>query len=229
MKLYIKYINRILISRISIEPCIIPCSLPKIAVIIDLALLETLPERELRAGLAEVIKHGMIADADLFAYMEDHVEAILGKDLDALTVPVRRSCEIKADVVAEDEQEHGLRAILNYGHTFGHGIEAVTRYGRFLHGEAVALGMHAAAVLAHTLELIDDDVVGRQRACIEAYGLPARWPELPVDETLAAMKHDKKARAGVLKFIVVDGIGHAVQRTDVAEEHVRAALLALTQ
>ena len=199
------------------------------SVIIDLALLETLPERELRAGLAEVIKHGMIADADLFAYMEDHVEAILGKDLDALTVPVRRSCEIKADVVAEDEQEHGLRAILNYGHTFGHGIEAVTRYGRFLHGEAVALGMHAAAVLAHTLELIDDDVVGRQRACIEAYGLPARWPELPVDETLAAMKHDKKARAGVLKFIVVDGIGHAVQRTDVAEEHVRAALLALTQ
>ncbi|MFO7974318.1 MAG: 3-dehydroquinate synthase [Candidatus Hydrogenedentota bacterium] len=198
------------------------------AVIIDLSLLRTLPERELRAGLAEVIKHGMIADAELFEYMERHVEPILNKDLEALTIPVRRSCEIKAGVVANDEKEQGLRAILNYGHTFGHGIEAVTGYTRFLHGEAVALGMHAAAVLGRNLALIPEEVVERQRTCIEAYGLPSRWPELPVDETLAAMKHDKKARAGVLKFIVADRIGHVVQRTDVPEEQAREALLALT-
>ncbi|MEA3364669.1 MAG: 3-dehydroquinate synthase [Candidatus Hydrogenedentes bacterium] len=198
------------------------------AVIIDLMLLRTLPDRELRAGLAEVIKHGMIADAELFQYMERHVEPILNKNLEALMVPLRRSCEIKADVVANDEKEQGLRAILNYGHTFGHAIEAVTGYGRFLHGEAVALGMHAAAVLAHNLELVGKDLVERQNACIEAYGLPIRWPELPVDETLAAMRHDKKARTGVLKFIVADRIGHAVQRTDISDKQAREALLALT-
>ncbi len=197
------------------------------AVIIDLTLLKTLPERELRAGLAEVIKHGMIADAALFEYLERHVDPLLNKNLDALMLPVRRSCEIKAAVVAEDEKEHGVRAILNYGHTFGHGIEAVTGYGRFLHGEAVALGMHAAAVLAHDLGLIGQDIVNRQQACIEAYGLPARWPALPVEETLAAMKHDKKARAGTLKFILADRVGHVVQRTDIPEERARAALLAL--
>lgn len=197
------------------------------AVIIDLTLLKTLPERELRAGLAEVIKHGMIADAALFEYLERHVDPLLNKNLDALMLPVRRSCEIKAAVVAEDEKEHGVRAILNYGHTFGHGIEAVTGYGRFLHGEAVALGMHAAAVLAHDLGLIGQDIVNRQQACIEACGLPARWPALPVEETLAAMKHDKKARAGTLKFILADRVGHVVQRTDIPEERARAALLAL--
>ncbi len=197
------------------------------AVIIDLTLLKTLPDRELRAGLAEVIKHGMIADAALFEYLERRVEPLLARDLDALLLPVRRSCEIKAAVVAEDEKEHGLRAILNYGHTFGHGIETITRYNVFLHGEAVALGMHAAALLAHNLGLLGEDAVARQRACLEAYGLPVRWPDLPVDETLAAMKHDKKARAGTLKFIVADRIGHVVQRTDISEEQARAAILAL--
>lgn len=197
------------------------------AVIIDLTLLKTLPERELHAGLAEVIKHGMIADVGLFEYLERQVAPILNKDLKALMLPVRRSCEIKAAVVAQDEREHGMRAILNYGHTFGHGIEAVTAYRRFLHGEAVALGMHAAAVLARDLELIEQDIVDRQRACIEAYGLPIRWPAIPVDETLAAMKHDKKARDGTLKFIVADRIGHVVQRTDISENQARAALLAL--
>ena len=166
-------------------------------------------------------------DAGLFEYLERHVDPLLNKNLDALMLPVRRSCEIKADVVAEDEKEHGVRAILNYGHTFGHGIEAVTGYGRFLHGEAVALCMHAAAVLAHDLGLIGQDIVNRQQACIEAYGLPARWPALPVEETLAAMKHDKKARAGTLKFILADRVGHVVQRTDIPEERARAALLAL--
>ncbi len=197
------------------------------AVIIDLALLKTLPDRELRAGLAEVIKHGMIADAALFAYMEQNATALLSTSLEALRLPVRRSCEIKAAVVAEDEKERGVRAILNYGHTFGHGIETVTAYGRFLHGEAVALGMQAAAALAHQLGLIDQNIVDRQRACIEAYGLPVQWPELPVDDTLAAMKHDKKARAGTLTFIVADRIGHVVRRTDISEAQARAALEAI--
>ncbi len=198
------------------------------AVIIDLTFLKTLPDRELRAGLAEVIKHGMIADAALFEYLERNVEPILAKDLDALMLPVRRSCEIKAAVVAEDEKEHGLRAILNYGHTFGHGIEAVTHYGAFLHGEAVALGMEAAASLARQLGLLDEESAARQRVCLESYGLPVRWAELPVDETLAAMKHDKKARAGTLKFIVADRIGHVLHRTDIPEEQARAALRALS-
>ena len=197
------------------------------AVIIDLELLDTLPERELRAGFAEVIKHGVIADADLFGYLEGHVDAILAKDLATIEYPVIRSCEIKADVVAQDERELGLRANLNYGHTFGHAIEAVSHYGRFLHGEAVGVGMHAAGVLARGLGLVDDAFVERQRACIEAYGLPAVWPELPVDETLAAMRHDKKARAGALKFVVADRLGHVIHRTDVTEEQARDALAAV--
>ena len=194
------------------------------AVVIDMALLETLPERELRAGLAEAIKHGVIADADLFAYMEKHAAAILAGDLDALERPVVRSCEIKSAVVAADEREQGLRANLNYGHTFGHGIEAVTQYRRFLHGEAVALGMHAAAALAAELGLVDAAFVERQRACLAAYGLPVAWPELPVTETFAMMRHDKKVRAGTMKFIVPDRLGHVVQRTDVAEAQARRAL-----
>lgn len=194
------------------------------AVLIDMALLTTLPDRELRAGLAEIIKHGIIADEELFTYMETHVEDILAKDLAALEFPIVRSCEIKSAIVAADEREQGTRANLNYGHTFGHGIEAVTEYGRFLHGEAVALGMCAAGELARDLGLVDGEFVARQRACIAAYGLPVSWPEIPLDATLDAMKHDKKARAGTLKFIVADRLGHVVHRTDVAEDQARKAL-----
>jgi len=129
--------------------------------------------------------------------------------------------------VAADEREQGLRANLNYGHTFGHGIEAVTQYRRFLHGEAVALGMHAAGALAAELGLVDAAFVERQRACLSAYGLPVAWPELPVTETFAMMRHDKKVRAGTMKFIVPDRLGHVVQRTDVAEAQARRALEAL--
>ena len=197
------------------------------AVIIDLELLRSLPERELRAGLAEAIKHGMIADEELFAYMEERATPILAKDLSALEMPIVRSCEIKASVVAADEREHGLRAILNYGHTFGHGIEAVTGYGRYLHGEAVALGMEAAGMLSLELGMVERAFVERQRACLEAYGLPVRFPDLPVGPTLEAMRHDKKARAGHMKFILADQVGHVVERTDVEEACVRRALEAL--
>jgi 3-dehydroquinate synthase len=197
------------------------------AVIMDTALLSTLPSRELKAGLAEAIKHGVIADEELFAYFETNADAILNKELPALELPIRRSCEIKTAVVAKDEREHGVRANLNYGHTFGHGIEAVTEYSRFLHGEAVAMGMCAAAVLSLDLGLVRSDFVEQQRACIASYGLPTAWPEIPVDATLAAMKHDKKVRAGTMKFIVADRMGHVVHRTDVTEAQARAALESL--
>jgi 3-dehydroquinate synthase len=197
------------------------------AVLIDMTLLETLPERELRAGMAEVIKHGVIADAALFEHLEAHAPEILAKDLDALMLPVLRSCEIKAAVVAEDERELGRRAILNYGHTFGHALESVTGYTRFLHGEAVALGMCAAGVLAHRLGMVDAAFVERQRACCAAYGLPVVWPDLPVEETFRLMHKDKKARAGAMKFILAAGLGNVVQRIDVPADEVRAALESL--
>lgn len=197
------------------------------AVIIDLTMLRSLPPRELRAGMAEIIKHGVIADAALFDYAEKNAPAILGKDLAAIEWPIRRSCEIKAAVVAEDETEQGLRAILNYGHTFGHAIEAVTHYEVFLHGEAVSLGMCAAAALARELGMVDESFVERQRSCCAAYGLPVRWPELPMDDAVTAMRKDKKARTGAMKFIVPAGMGKVVQRTDVSEAQARAAFEAL--
>jgi len=197
------------------------------AVLIDMAFLRSLPERELRAGLAEVIKHGVIADEKLFVHMEEESSAILQKDLGALLLPVKRSCEIKSAIVSEDEKESGVRANLNYGHTFGHAFEAVTSYTHFLHGEAIALGMCAAAALAKELEMVDDAFVRRQEACIAQYGLPTRWPELPVEASLSAMAKDKKVRAGAMKFILAEEMGRVVQRTDVPELAVRAALESL--
>ncbi|MDZ4858331.1 MAG: 3-dehydroquinate synthase [Candidatus Hydrogenedentes bacterium] len=196
-------------------------------VIIDLDFLKTLPDRELRVGLAEVIKHGVIADADLFAYMERNVDSILAKDLDAIEYPVRRSCEIKSAIVSEDEQEHGVRANLNYGHTFGHGIEAASNFTVFLHGEAISIGMCAAANLARDLGMVDRQFVARQHACLAAYGLPTAWPEMPVDDVIEAMRHDKKVRAGTMKFILPDRLGHVVHRTDVKIAQARAALAAV--
>jgi 3-dehydroquinate synthase len=197
------------------------------AVLVDLNFLATLPDRELRAGLAEALKHGIIEDEELFSFMERRATAILAKDLTAIEIPVRRSCEIKSAVVAEDEREEGRRANLNYGHTFGHGIEAVTGYTTYLHGEAIALGMVAAGALAFDLGLVDATFVERQKRCFEAYGLPVAWRDLPVEETLAVMKHDKKARAGTMKFIVADRMGHVVQRTDITEAQAKRALEAL--
>lgn len=194
------------------------------AVLIDMDLLQSLPERELRAGLAEVIKHGVIADAALFAYMEGESARVLAKDPSALKRPILDSCRIKAAVVAADEREQGLRGNLNYGHTFGHAIEAVTKYETYLHGEAIAIGMHAAGLLAKELGMVDDAFVERQRACFALYGLPTIWAELPVEETLAAMRKDKKVRSGTMKFILADELGRVVQRTDVPEAAVRKAL-----
>jgi 3-dehydroquinate synthase len=197
------------------------------AVLIDMTLLNTLPLREIQAGIAEVIKHGVIADAELFAYMEENAQAILSMTLEAFEVPVLRSCEIKSAVVAEDEKEHGKRANLNYGHTFGHAIEAVTEYKKYLHGEAIAIGMCAAAAMAHQLDMVDAAFVQRQRDCFLAYGLPVSWDALPVEEAMKAMRKDKKVRTGTLRFILPVKMGEVVQRTDITDDQVRAALEAV--
>jgi len=194
------------------------------AVIIDLDFLSSLPKRELSAGLAEVIKHGIIADEELFAYMEMNADKILAGDVEAMRYPVQRSCEIKSAIVVEDEREHGVRANLNYGHTFGHGIEAASNYTKFLHGEAIALGMRSAAALSRNLGLVDADFEQRHNACLAKYELPETWPDMPMDDVMDAMRRDKKALAGKMKFVVADAMGHVIHRTDIDEAQVRNAL-----
>ncbi len=191
-------------------------------VICDLETLRTLPQRELSAGLAEVIKYGPIADLAFFDWIEANLDALLARDRAALSHAVKRSCEIKAWVVSQDERESGLRAILNFGHTFGHAIETGLGYGQWLHGEAVACGMVMAGHLSQALGLIDANSVRRLTSLIARAGLPVRGPTLPetpgvpgaanADRYLALMRHDKKAEAGAIKFIVLDGPGKALVR-----------------
>ncbi|MCZ8253779.1 MAG: 3-dehydroquinate synthase [Hylemonella sp.] len=182
-------------------------------VICDLDTLRTLPERELSAGLAEVIKYGPIADMALLDWLERHMDALRARDVSALAHAVRRSCEIKADVVGQDERESGLRAILNFGHTFGHAIEAGLGYGAWLHGEGVGCGMVMAATLSHRLGLVDAAFVQRLRVLIERAGLPVVGPVLNADDNagryLELMRLDKKSEAGEIKFVVIEAPGRA--------------------
>jgi 3-dehydroquinate synthase len=181
-------------------------------VVCDLDTLRTLPLRELRAGLAEVIKYGPIADAEFLAWIEAHLEALLARDADALAHAVRRSCEIKAWVVGQDERESGLRAILNFGHTFGHAIESGLGYGQWLHGEAVACGMVMAADLSARLGLVSADFALRLTRLIERAGLPVRGPALGPERYLELMRVDKKAQGGEIRFVLIDAPGRAVVR-----------------
>lgn len=174
-------------------------------VLIDTATLDTLPERELRAGLAEVIKHGAIADTDFFAWLESNMPALLAKDPEALAHAVQRSCEIKAEIVAEDERESGRRAILNFGHTFGHAIENCQGYGEWLHGEAVAAGM----VMAAELSGIPESDQARLRKLIEAAGLPAAPPQVGAQAMMDAMGMDKKVLGKNLRFVLLESLGIA--------------------
>ena len=182
-------------------------------VVCDLDTLATLPERELSAGLAEVIKYGPIADMDLLAWLEENMDALRARDVGALMHAVERSCAIKADVVGQDERESGLRAILNFGHTFGHAIEAGLGYGQWLHGEAVGCGMVMAARLSQRLGLVDEAFVQRLTRLIARAGLPVTAPVLdPQDNAgryLALMRVDKKAEAGEVKFVVIEAPGRA--------------------
>ena len=186
-------------------------------VVCDLATLDTLPERELSAGLAEVIKYGPIADMEFMAWQEASMDALRARDRTALAHAVRRSCEIKAWVVGQDERESGLRAILNFGHTFGHAIEAGMGYGVWLHGEAVGAGMVMAAELSLRMGLVDEKFVPRLRNLIQRAGLPVKAPVLdPSDNAgryLELMRVDKKAESGEIRFVLIDGPGKAVLRS----------------
>ena len=200
-----------------------------LAVIADVATLNSLPDRELRAGIAEVIKHGLILDLEFLEWLEARIDSLLARDPAALEHAVRRSCELKAQVVATDERESGLRAILNFGHTFGHAIEAGVGYGEWLHGEAVATGMVMAAELsvrAGTLRRQDAD---RVKALITRAGLPVRGPKISADRYLELMQVDKKASAGRVRFILLDGLGRAMQRGDLEERLVRESIAAAAQ
>ena len=182
-------------------------------VVCDIDTLSTLPDRELRAGLAEIIKYGPIADWAFFEWLERHAENLLARQPRALMHAVQRSCEIKAEVVARDEREGGLRAILNFGHTFGHAIEAGVGFGAWLHGEAVAAGMVLAASLSERMGLADGEVSVRLVKLLARCELPIRAPPLPVERYLQLMRLDKKARGGDIRFTLLDGRGRAVVRS----------------
>ena len=185
-------------------------------VVCDLDTLATLPQREFSAGLAEVIKYGPIADMAFMDWLDASVDALLARDRAALAHAVRRSCEIKAWVVGQDEKETGLRAILNFGHTFGHAIEAGMGYGVWLHGEGVAAGMVMAAELSRRLGLVDQAFVQRLTALIERAQLPVKGPILDAADNagryLELMRVDKKSEAGEIRFVLIDGPGNAVLR-----------------
>ena len=195
-------------------------------VLIDPTTLVTLPEREFQAGMAEVIKYGVIGDATLFRDLEsaaglDSLDAV-GADL--LQTLLERSAAAKARVVAADEHEGGLRAILNYGHTLGHVIETLCGYGTYLHGEAVAIGMLAAGELALAMGLWDASSQARQRALVEAAGLPIRWPELDPEAVLDCLQADKKVRDGRVRFVLPTAIGTVMLRDDVEPDQILQAL-----
>jgi 3-dehydroquinate synthase len=181
-----------------------------LAVIADTDSLATLPDRELAAGIAEVIKYGCVWDPLLFDWLDLNMQALLARDTGALTYAIARSCEIKATVVAKDERERDLRAILNFGHTFGHALEAATAYQSLLHGEAVGLGMLMAADLSRRLSLIDGSLVERIRVILTRAGLPTAPPRVGAARALELMHMDKKVQAGTLRLVLLEKLGHAV-------------------
>jgi 3-dehydroquinate synthase len=196
------------------------------AVIIDTDLLASLPERELRAGLAEVIKYGLIWDAQFFSWIEAHIEAILARDGAALTHLIHRSCEIKAEIVSRDEREQGERALLNFGHTFGHAIEAATGYSQWLHGEAVALGMVIAADMSRRLGQMTADEQQRLLALLQRAGMPVGPPQIGAGRAFHYMRVDKKVKSGRVRLVLLRGIGAAAVSGDYADAALEATLAA---
>jgi 3-dehydroquinate synthase len=195
-----------------------------IAVEVDIDVLKTLPEREISAGLAEVIKYGAILDADFFAWCERNARALRALDVEAITRAIATSCEIKARVVSEDEKEtKGLRALLNLGHTFGHAIESGLGYGAWLHGEAVGCGMVQAAELSVEVAGLPAADAARIRALVEDIGCPTAAPDLGADRWLALMQVDKKTEGGELRFVLLPALGRAQVRT-APDAAVRAVL-----
>ena len=198
-----------------------------LAVIADTEVLGTLPDRELRAGVAEVIKYGLLGDPALFVWLEAHIEDVLSREPEALMHVIETSCRDKAEVVAADERESGRRALLNLGHTFGHAIETGMGYGSWLHGEAVAAGMCAAADLSARMGWIPAADLKRIRALIERAGLPVDLPaELGVDRFIELMAVDKKVEAGQLRLVLLQGIGTSLVTAAFEPQALRATIAA---
>jgi len=196
-------------------------------VLTDIATFRTLPERELRCGLAECVKHGIIRDRDLFAFIATNLGKIIAQDEGCMAELVARNVQIKADVVQEDPFEHGVRALLNLGHTFGHAIESVTDYGRYQHGEAVALGIIAAAHVAVCTQRLAEKEFEEITDLLDVIGLPTAFPGIDVEKVFAAMGTDKKVKGGKLRFILPTSIGDAQVVTDVPDALVKQSLEAL--
>lgn len=193
-------------------------------VIADPLTLHTLPRRELLAGLAEMIKYGVIMDRDFFEQLEADLPLLLERRMPAMMAAIARCCELKAEVVLEDERESGRRAILNFGHTLGHALEAETDYQSYLHGEAVAIGMVAAGAIARELGLFSDAEQGRMVALLERAGLPTRFPAIAAEQLVASTGHDKKVQAGKVRWILPEAIGAVCVRSDVPPEVVLQVL-----
>jgi 3-dehydroquinate synthase len=198
-------------------------------VVVDPSVVQTLPEREFRSGLAEIVKHGVVLEQPYFEEVERDAAALLSRRLDVLERIIGGSCRLKASVIERDpEEKSDLRFALNYGHTIGHALEAVTAYGRWTHGEAVSLGIAAEARLARRLKLADEATVARQEGLLACLGLPVRAGDIDVDATLTAMTHDKKARDGRVPFVLAPRLGDFRVVYDVPTAEIRAALRELT-
>jgi len=195
-----------------------------LAVLADTDTLATLPDRELRAGLAEVIKYGCVWEAALFDWLDLNISRLLNRDAEALAYAIARCCEIKAAVVGRDEREHNVRAILNFGHTFGHAIESATAYERYLHGEAVGLGMLMATDLSHRLGYIDPSTLERLRDLLARAGLPIQAPPIGAGQALELMRMDKKVLAGALRLVLLDKLGGAVVTADYSPRALEGVL-----
>ena len=188
--------------------------------------LKTLPPRELSAGLAEIIKYGPIADMPFLDWIEANIDALMASEPAALAHAIQRSCEIKAHVVGQDEREQGLRAILNFGHTFGHAIESGLGYGEWLHGEAVGVGMLLATDLSHRLGWIGAPEVGRVRDLLRRAGLPVEAPQIGASHALSLMGMDKKVLAGRIRLVLLSGLGAGVVSGDYPAETLQQTLAA---
>lgn len=195
-------------------------------VFMDLSMMESLPKREIATGLGEIIKYGIIYDADFFSYLEQHADAVLALEREAAVHMIARSCEIKAAVVSEDEKESGLRRILNFGHTMAHAIEKKTGYLRYNHGEAVAIGMIGAADISARLGMVSADDVARVEALVERMQLPTQAEGCTVDAMYRDIFHDKKTINGKVNWVLMQGIGKVTCRNDVPEDIVREAMAA---
>lgn len=195
------------------------------AVFIDSTSLATLPKREFAAGMAEVIKYGIIYDADFFTWIEDHVEQLKSQQTEHLNYAIHRCCQIKAEIVAKDEKESGIRALLNLGHTFGHAIEAEQGYGNWLHGEAVAAGMVLAAKASKDKNWLSASELRRIEKLITLFDLPINFPsEMDFDSFIRHMRHDKKVLSGKIRFVLPQGIGQAVVTDELNDESLRKIL-----